>query len=179
MVTFSKTQNNVTTAAFAVWSLQCHCGVTTMSLQRHYKASETASSTRSRIPTPDRAIGPSCFRPRHVFFFDLQLFFRAQSFSQPLCIILSSLFLGPKHLVANPGSFFEPRDIFSGPPASAGETHTKSKHAFLHTQQGKSHTKSALGVKSDENKLNRSHTQGTNKNKHHNEEKATRNRFRV
>ena len=33
MVTFSKTQNNVTTAAFAAWSLQCHYGVTTMSLQ--------------------------------------------------------------------------------------------------------------------------------------------------
>ena len=51
MVTFSKTQNNVTTAAFAAWSLQCHYGVTTMSLQRHYKAAETASSTKVGIPT--------------------------------------------------------------------------------------------------------------------------------
>ena len=38
IVTFSKTQNNVTTAAFAAWSLQCHYGVTTMSQQRHYKS---------------------------------------------------------------------------------------------------------------------------------------------
>ena len=51
MVTFSKTQNNVTTAAFAAWTLQCHYGVTTMSLQRHYKAAETASSTKVGIPT--------------------------------------------------------------------------------------------------------------------------------
>ena len=36
-------------------------------------------------------IGPSCFRPRHVFF-DLQLFQPAMR--PPLCIILSSLFLG-------------------------------------------------------------------------------------
>ena len=64
------------------------------------------------------------FSAAACLFFDLQLFFspamrprkRAQSFFQPLCIILSSLFLGPKHLVANPGSFSNPETSFSGPP---------------------------------------------------------------
>ena len=49
MVTFSKTQNNVTTAAFAAWSLQCHYGVTTMSLQRHSLLKSFTSSCSSSL----------------------------------------------------------------------------------------------------------------------------------
>ena len=92
-------------------------------------------------------------------FFDLQLFFspamrprkRAQSFFQPLCIILSSLFLGPeKHLVANPGSFFEPRDIFfwtSGAFFCGRDAHTRRDEKQIANQElGK------LGNKSQERK---------------------------
>ena len=81
----------------------------------------------------DRAIGPSLF-------FDLQLFFspamrlrkRAQSFFQPLCIILSSLFLGPETSCSEPRIFFRtPKHLFSGPLVlfltSAGETHTQGE----------------------------------------------------
>ena len=54
-------------------------------------------------------------------FFDLQLFFspairprkRAQSFFQPPCIILSSLFLGPETSCDEPGIFFgTPKHLF-------------------------------------------------------------------
>ena len=50
MVTFSKTQNNVTTAAFAAWSLQCHYGVTAMSLQRHHNVTTNRSKSREMQP---------------------------------------------------------------------------------------------------------------------------------
>ena len=105
---------------------------------RCYRRLRTVCSRPRTAAATDLPAGCSFFRPRNVFFprprdwsilfsaaaclfFDLQLFFspamrprkRAQSFFQPLCIILSSLFLGPEtYLVANPGSFFEPRDIF-------------------------------------------------------------------
>ena len=61
------------------------------------------------------------FSAAACLFFDLQLFFspamrprkRAQSFFQPLCIILSSLFLGPETSCSEPRIFFRtPRHLF-------------------------------------------------------------------
>ena len=61
------------------------------------------------------------FSAAACLFFDLQLFVspamrprkRAQSFFQPLCIILSSLFLGPKTSCSEPRIFFRtPRHLF-------------------------------------------------------------------
>ena len=94
-------------------------------------------------------------RPRNWFilfsaaaclFFDLQLFFspamrprkRAQSFFQPLCIILSSLFLGPETSCSNPGSFFEPRDIFfwtSGAFFCRRDAHTRRDEKQIANQK--------------------------------------------
>ena len=89
---------------------------------------------------------PKCFsRPRDwsilfsaaaCLFFNLQLFFspamrprkRAQSFFQPLCIILSSLFLGPETSCSEPRIFFRTPKHFWTSGAffdSAGETHTQ------------------------------------------------------
>ena len=76
-------------------------------------------------------------------FFDLQLFFspamrprkRAQSFSQLLCIILSSLFLGPETSCSEPRIFFRtPRHLFLDLRCffltSAGETHTQGSLSY-------------------------------------------------
>ena len=61
------------------------------------------------------------FSAAACLFFDLQLFFspamrprkRAQSFFQPLCIILSSLFFGPETSCSEPRIFFRtPRHLF-------------------------------------------------------------------
>ena len=165
------------------------------------------------------------FSAAACLFFDLQLFFspamrprkRAQSFFQPLCIILSSLFLGPETSCSEPRIFFRtPRHLFLDLrcffwPLPERRTHkarwkanrksgirqmrkqkpskkkikgqsytqqtTKIKN-FLHTQQGESHTKSALGgLKAMKTNWKEPHARN-NKNKHHNEKKATRNRFR-
>ena len=53
MVTFSKKHHNVTTAAFAAWSLQCHYGITTTSLRTTLRMQQpkTAFSTKVGIPT--------------------------------------------------------------------------------------------------------------------------------
>ena len=56
-----------------------------------------------------------------MLFFDLQLFFRpamrprkrAQSFFQPLCVILSSLFLGPETSCSEPQIFFPTETSFA------------------------------------------------------------------
>ena len=80
------------------------------------------------------------FSAAACLFFDLQLFFspamrprkRAQSFFQPLCIILSSLFLGPETSCSEPRIFFRtPRHLFLDLrcffSTSAGETHTQGE----------------------------------------------------
>ena len=80
------------------------------------------------------------FSAAACLFFDLQLFFspamrprkRAQSFFQPLCIILSSLFLDPETSCSEPRIFFRtPRHLFLDLRCffltSAGETHTQGE----------------------------------------------------
>ena len=80
------------------------------------------------------------FSAAACLFFDLQLFFspamrprkRAQSFFQPLCIILSSLFFGPETSCSEPRIFFRtPRHLFLDLrcffSTSAGETHTQGE----------------------------------------------------
>ena len=80
------------------------------------------------------------FSAAACLFYDLQLFFspamrprkRARSFFQPLCIILSSLFLGPETSCSEPRIFFRtPRHLFLDLQClfstSAGETHTQAK----------------------------------------------------
>ena len=80
------------------------------------------------------------FSAAACLFYDLQLFFspamrprkRAQSFFQPLCIILSSLFLGPETSCSEPRIFFRtPRHLFLDLrclfSTSAGETHTQGE----------------------------------------------------
>ena len=80
------------------------------------------------------------FSAAACLFFDLQLFFspamrprkRAQSFFQPLCIILSSLFLGPETSCSEPRIFFRtPRHLFLDLRCffltSTGETHTQGE----------------------------------------------------
>ena len=149
------------------------------------------------------------FSAAACLFFDLQLFFspamrprkRAQSFFQPLCIILSSLFLGLEDLFSNPET------SFSGPPVlffdvCRRDAHTrrgrnrksgirelenkdqarkneatrnrqqKSKN-FLRTIRRKPHEKRFRGLKNDENKLKEPHARD-NKNKHHRGESHTK-----
>ena len=79
------------------------------------------------------------FSAAACLFFDLQLFFspamrprkRAQSFFQPLCIILSSLFLGPETSCSEPRIFFRtPRHLFLDLRcffSSLRETHTQGE----------------------------------------------------
>ena len=80
------------------------------------------------------------FSAAACLFYDLQLFFspamrprkKPQSFFQPLCIILSSLFLGPETSCSEPRIFFRtPRHLFLDLrclfSTSAGETHTQGE----------------------------------------------------
>ena len=95
-------------------------------LEYHYKTKKMASANKAEhhrasvsilngllfFSTPkclflDRAIGPSCFWPRHVFFFDLQLFFspamrprkRAQSFSSTSMHYFEQSFPRPRNIL--------------------------------------------------------------------------------
>ena len=100
------------------------------------------------------------FSAAACLFFDLQLFFspamrprkRAQSFFQPLCIILSSLFLGPETSCSEPGSFFEPRDIFSGPPVLFFDLCRRDAHTRRDEKQIANQELGKLGNKSQARK---------------------------
>ena len=164
------------------------------------------------------------FSAAACLFFDLQLFFspamrprkRAQSFFQPLCKILSSLFLGPETSCSEPRIFFRtPRHLFLdlrcffdlcrrdahtrrdekeianqelgklGNKSQAREnkgtklhaTDSKNEKTFFTHNKEKATRKALHGVGSDESRLKEPHARN-NKNKHHNEKKATRNRVR-
>ena len=133
---------------------------------------------------------PSCFRPQHVFFSTssfspaMRPRKRAQSFFQPLCIILSSLFLGPETSCSEPRIFFgTPKHLFLDLRCcffltSAKKTHTRrDEKQFANQELGK------LGNKSQvrENKGAKPHATD-NKNQKtfftHNKKKAIRKRFR-
>ena len=115
------------------------------------------------------------FSAAACLFCDLQLCFspamrprkRAQSFFQPLCIILSSLFLGPETSCSEPRIFFRtPRHLFLDLrcffSTSAGETHTQGDEKQIANQEfGK------LGNKSQAREIKgQSYTQQTTKIKH-------------
>ena len=53
-------------------------------------------------------------------------------------------------------------------------TQTTNQKKSSHTQQGESHTKSASGAKSDENKFEEATRKGQRASKHHNEESHTK-----
>ena len=128
------------------------------------------------------------FSTAACLFFDLQLFFspamrprkRAQSFFQPLCIILSNLFLGPETSCSEPRIFFRtPRHLFLDLRCFfrpfRKDAHTRRDEKQIANQEfGK------LGNKSQasENKGTKLHATD-NKNQKtlfftHNKEKATR-----
>ena len=117
------------------------------------------------------------FSAAACLFFDLQLFLspamrprkRAQSFFQPLCIILSSLFLGPKTSCSEPRIFFRtPRHLVRR------DAHTRQDEKQIANQKlGK------LGNKSQARKNKRTKLHATDNKKSktfftHNKEKATR-----
>ena len=122
------------------------------------------------------------FSAAACLFFDLQLFFspamrlrkRAQSFFQPLCIILSSLFLGPE----TPDLFSNPETSFSGPSVLFFDLCRRDAHTRRDEKQIANQKRGKLGNKSQarENK-GQSYTQETTKILKffaHNKEKATR-----
>ena len=129
------------------------------------------------------------FSAAACLFFDLQLFSspamrprkRAPSFFQPLCIILSSLFLGPETSCSEPRIFFRtPRHLFLDLrcffSTSAGETHTHQEmRSILQIRNS-----AKLGNKSKARKNRGTKLHATdNKNQKtlfftHNKEKATR-----
>ena len=128
------------------------------------------------------------FSAAACLFFDLQLFFspamrprkRAQSFFQPLCIILSSLFLGPETSCSEPRIFFRtPKHLFLDLRCFFFDLCRRDAHTRRDEKQIANQELGKLGNKGQARKNKGTKLHATdNKNQKtfftHNKEKATR-----